>query len=120
MSHNKKAAQKRWRDKSTEYRAEYQREWRRNNRSTINRYQNGWRHGMNKALYDELFNKQNGLCACCGTDTPGGNNAKSFCIDHDHRTDVIRGLLCHTCNAGIGFLGDTYEAVMRAAAYLKP
>jgi len=39
-------------------------------------------------------------------------------IDHDHRTGQVRGLLCHTCNAGLGMFKDNIELLHRAIMYL--
>ncbi|MCP4994783.1 MAG: hypothetical protein GY934_13530 [Gammaproteobacteria bacterium] len=40
-------------------------------------------------------------------------------VDHCHRTHAIRGLLCRTCNSGIGLLKDDPTIVAKAAAYLR-
>jgi hypothetical protein len=39
-------------------------------------------------------------------------------LDHDHKTGVFRGWLCHQCNTGLGMLGDTRAALLRTLAYL--
>jgi hypothetical protein len=64
--------------------------------------------------YSDLFQKQNGVCAICGT--PGGK--KRLCVDHDHQTGKVRGLLCDNCNVGIGRLKDNSELCHRASLYL--
>lgn len=64
--------------------------------------------------YTVMLKKQKGVCAICGK-----QGARALAIDHDHTTGKIRGLLCGKCNTGIGMLGDTFETVRRAAAYLK-
>ncbi len=74
--------------------------------------------------YLEMERRQDSKCAVCGTTDSGTyrglNNTKSrFCIDHDHVTGKIRGLLCLNCNTGIGRLGDNLEGVEAAAAYLR-
>lgn len=61
-------------------------------------------------LYD-----QGNVCAICSTDTP---TEKGWCVDHDHATGKVRGILCSKCNSGIGFLGDDPDTVKRALAYL--
>ena len=43
---------------------------------------------------------------------------EKICIDHDHKTGKIRGLLCHYCNSGLGLLGDTIERVTNTIEYL--
>lgn len=76
-------------------------------------------YGITPEQYDDLLEAQRGRCACCGTDEPGGRRRNTFHVDHDHKTGRVRGLLCHSCNIGIGALGDTLEGVERAAAYLR-
>lgn len=76
------------------------------------------RYGISIEQYDELLLAQDGKCACCGSNTPGGYGT-TFRVDHDHTSGAIRGLLCQSCNAGIGFLGDTVEGVTQALAYLQ-
>ena len=39
-------------------------------------------------------------------------------IDHNHRTGQVRGLLCPTCNAGLGHFKDTPQLLVKAASYL--
>jgi hypothetical protein len=53
-------------------------------------------------------------CECCGKKP---NDA--LCVDHNHETGEIRGLLCRQCNAGIGLLQDTCEGVENALNYLR-
>jgi hypothetical protein len=40
-------------------------------------------------------------------------------IDHDHATGKARGMICNSCNAALGLIGDDPETLMRLAAYLK-
>ena len=65
----------------------------------------------------ELLLKQGNRCAICRTAEPMGHG--KWCIDHDHKNGRIRGLLCHSCNVGIGFLADDPERLRRAAEYIE-
>jgi hypothetical protein len=56
-------------------------------------------------------------CECCGGPPNGGKGG--LCLDHDHVTSAFRGWICHRCNLGIGLLGDSLQAVERAAKYLQ-
>ena len=48
----------------------------------------------------QLFIKQQGVCAICHKSI----EIISSCVDHDHKTGKIRGLLCVTCNTRIGYI----------------
>ena len=67
--------------------------------------------------FDRLLAEQNGQCAICGTDKPGRYGR--FCVDHDHRSGKVRGLLCHNCNHGVGKFKDSAARLNSAAAYLR-
>jgi len=73
--------------------------------------------GITLNQYESLLLAQSGVCALCGTSDPKGRGA--FHVDHDHVTGVIRGLLCHACNTGLGKLGDDPLRVSRAIQYLE-
>ena len=72
--------------------------------------------------YKEMFITQNNTCAIClNPETSvhhksGVNNVLS--IDHSHKTNKVRGLLCRKCNMAIGLLRDNPEIVLRAYNYL--
>lgn len=69
--------------------------------------------------YDEIGERQGWRCALCLKDKP-------LCVDHDHRCcpgyrscgRCVRGLLCQSCNRGLGLLGDDGATVDRARSYL--
>ena len=52
-------------------------------------------------------------CEICGI------KEGKLCIDHDHVTGVIRGVLCHSCNSSIGHFRDNPELLRKAAIYLE-
>lgn len=76
-------------------------------------------YNMTLADYNVLLEDQDGTCAVCEGANADSVKNKRLTVDHDHRTGKVRGLLCFTCNTSIGKLGDTYEALQRAADYLK-
>lgn len=46
------------------------------------------------------------------------HNEAKLCWDHDHKTGLHRGWLCHYCNVGIGFLKDDISILKSAIMYL--
>jgi hypothetical protein len=68
-------------------------------------------------LWDRLFLKQGSKCAICG-----GVEIKhvyGWPTDHCHSTGDIRGILCTSCNSGLGLFKDDIKRLQAAIAYLK-
>jgi hypothetical protein len=82
-------------------------------------YKLRWRYGASLEIYEKLLVEQGGLCAICKTNNPVNKHKKRFCIDHNHSTGKIRGLLCDNCNKGIGCLKDSKDLVLSALEYLS-
>lgn len=61
-----------------------------------------WHYNITREEYNELFNNQEGKCAICGRHQSEINHR--LCVDHDHATQEIRGLLCKRCNTVLGQL----------------
>jgi Recombination endonuclease VII len=76
-----------------------------------------WRYGITLAEYEALLAEQGGGCAICGATDPGSNRRYLF-VDHDHSTDLIRGLLCANCNLALGKFRDDPSLLRKAADYL--
>lgn len=81
------------------------------------------RYGVDSFMYEQMLAEQGGACAICKTTDAGIHNGsgkvKAFDVDHDHKTGVVRGLLCNRCNRGIGMLGDDTRTLLNAHAYLS-
>jgi hypothetical protein len=71
-------------------------------------------YGITIEQYWEMVNQQNNLCAVC-KNPPNINN---LAVDHCHKTGKVRGLLCQSCNSGIGKLRDNKELLLAAIQYL--
>lgn len=64
---------------------------------------------------DQILIKQNHRCSICGKsliETKRG-------IDHDHKTNKVRSILCDWCNKGLGFFFDSPELLRKAATYIE-
>lgn len=71
------------------------------------------RYGLTKTQYQNLFVTQNGVCAICSKAT-----IKKLAVDHDHKTKIVRGLLCANCNIGLGHFKDDINLLAKAIGYL--
>lgn len=72
-------------------------------------------YGITEVDYQAISARQGGLCAICGRP----DSERRLCVDHDHETGRVRGLLCKHCNMAIGQMGDSSESLRRAAEYLE-
>jgi hypothetical protein len=78
-------------------------------------------HSTTREELDALLAAQDGSCAACGDDL-----AEGYHVDHDHSCcaaaascgSCIRGLLCKSCNVGLGFFRDDVTRLLKAADYL--
>ncbi|GAH69631.1 unnamed protein product [marine sediment metagenome] len=80
-----------------------------------------YKYGITLAEYDKMVEKQKGVCAICGlpeTYSVTMGYARRLCIDHDHKTGKVRGLLCLKCNCRLAALDDK-EFLEKALDYLK-
>lgn len=74
-------------------------------------------YGMTPDDYAEMISQQDHGCAICETTDWGGKTGEPH-IDHDHVTGGIRGLLCASCNYGLGCFKDDAVRLRDAADYL--
>lgn len=80
-------------------------------RSYIRKYA----RGVTREQYDSMVLAQNGVCVICS----GVSNNKELAVDHCHVTNKVRGLLCDSCNRGIGLLKEDILILHRAIEYIS-
>lgn len=71
-------------------------------------------YGITLEDYNRMFDEQSGLCAICRVALDTTAN-----VDHDHKTDNVRGLLCRSCNLALGHFQDSKESLKAAIRYLE-
>ncbi len=72
------------------------------------------KYGITPEVYETMLIEQRGVCAICG-----GVDSRKLAVDHCHSTGRVRGLLCGTCNRGLGNFRDSTELLERAKGYLS-
>lgn len=96
-----RASSKAWREKNIERHAD-------NNAR--------WKYGIEHGTYDQMFSSQNGVCAICGD---AHETERRLHVDHCHTTNKVRGLLCNSCNNGLGRFKDDPVKLRAAADYVE-
>jgi Recombination endonuclease VII len=70
------------------------------------------RYGITAAEYRMLTARQDGRCAICCRQP----RTRQLVIDHDHKTGLVRGLLCHRCNHELLRAAHESADILRGAA----
>ena len=81
------------------------------------RQRKGWevrrRYGIDIDHWESMREEQGHACAICG------DKQAALVVDHCHESGEVRGLLCNSCNKGLGFAKDSEEILMGMINYLK-
>lgn len=75
-------------------------------------------YGFSWSDYEKMFDEQKGCCAICRSKISNARTSRLF-VDHNHETDKVRGLLCHSCNLGLGLFKDSPKLLQNAIKYLS-
>lgn len=79
---------------------------------TARRYRYRKKYKLTEAGLAALIAAQGGKCKICGDAMPRPH------VDHCHKTNKVRGVLCCRCNIGLGMFRDSVSRLKAAAAYL--
>jgi hypothetical protein len=75
--------------------------------------------GLDPDMIEVHFMAHSGLCDICGRRADEANTrVKRLSIDHDHDSGAFRGLLCGSCNTGLGSFRDDTKLLAGAIKYL--
>lgn len=87
-------------------------------------YDRAKNYEITREALQQLAKDQDYRCAICGY--PKGKsldyrigNINQLCIDHNHATNQVRGLLCRGCNYAIGLLKEDPQRFVKAMVYLE-
>lgn len=116
-----KVARDRYLKKNRKIIAQRTKDWRQNNPEFLKERRPHWHrktiYGISELQFMQMYQKQNGKCAICSHKPK--ENQKNLCVDHCHSTGKFRGLLCQSCNRGIGLIGESTEKLTKAIKYLE-
>ena len=105
----------------SEYQKKYHAEYKTREITRGERFKRNLRtnYQMTPEEFNAHWDVQQGRCAICeSVMLPRGRSSKAVAVDHNHATGAVRGLLCRTCNTGIGALHDDPDILISAAEYL--
>jgi hypothetical protein len=71
-------------------------------------------YGLSEIQVKEMLNQQKCKCIICSSNIQMG-----YHIDHCHKTNKVRGLLCQKCNQAIGLLKESESLFFKAAKYIR-
>lgn len=72
-------------------------------------------YNLKPGEYDGVYAFQGGKCAICRRAT---GKSRRLSVDHDHKTDKVRGLVCQPCNDMLGHMRDNQRLFRNAIQYL--
>jgi len=103
------------REENIEMARKRDREWNKRNPEKVRDHRIRGQYGISAKEYDAIIDRAGTLCPICG---------KSFgeippCLDHNHSTGKIRGVICGLCNSGLGFFRDNLDILLNAVEYLR-
>lgn len=82
-------------------------------KKTLRKWHLAKKYGLTPEQFESMLLAQNNVCAICS------NRRKAMCVDHDHSTGEVRGILCRRCNALLGLIEDDTARLARAIQYLN-
>jgi hypothetical protein len=127
---------KEWYRKNKKKKLSYDVEYRKKNIKRVRRYKRNWarkdslkhpvlysrarhlksKYGMTEKDYNKLWDKQKGLCALCFLPLIDQRNS---CIDHNHKTSKVRGILHQRCNLILGVIENNMQDIQLFINYLR-
>jgi Recombination endonuclease VII len=94
----------------------HHRAWVRLKRAEKHGYETAKRYGLSPEDYQRILEFQGKRCYICQRAT---GRSKRLAVDHNHKTGLVRGLLCSVCNHMLAHARDDPEFFERAAFYLR-
>lgn len=76
------------------------------------------KYGMRRTDFDTMMKDQDKCCFLCKKDLSILPRQKQH-VDHSHSTGKVRGILCISCNHGLGKFQDNPELLRKAATYIE-
>ena len=79
---------------------------------SVRKYHLAQRYGLTESTLNGLYDKANNVCQVC-------SSSKDLCIDHNHKTGTVRGILCKCCNTALGMLNEDVVRIRKLIQYIE-
>jgi hypothetical protein len=114
----KEKAKQRWAENP-----DYFRNWKKNNPDKVRAQYRMQRYGITIEEFQKMVVEQRNRCAICRkpetiVDKRTGE-VRALAVDHDHKKNKVRRLLCRRCNSGIGMFEENIKLLSKAIKYLE-
>ena len=104
----------------------YTKKYSENHKKEKSEYMKEWflnkRYGITKAIYNQMLEAQNYLCAICGKPETSFDKkhktARLLSVDHNHKSGKIRALLCTRCNHTLGRINEDINLLQNIINYI--
>ena len=110
-----KKAMKKWRTNNPEKAKEADRRWRVNNPDKLRNKHLKRKFGITLEQFNLMFDSQKGRCQICDKH----EEEKLLAVDHNHRTGMVRGLLCNNCNLSLGLINEDIKILQNMIKYIQ-
>jgi len=112
-----------WEKANSNKRRAREQAWKKSNPDKIRDRTLRRRFGITLEQYNQILISQNDVCKICSKPETAfdsiNNKVRSLAVDHCHKTNKVRGLLCSNCNTAIGLLQDDPQLTQSATDYLR-
>ena len=81
-----------------------------------NEYRKESRYGITQEDFNNMLVEQNNVCKICSNEF---KSTKDTHVDHCHKSNIVRGLLCNSCNMALGQFNDNTDNMDNAIRYLQ-
>jgi hypothetical protein len=96
---------------------EYHKNWWLKNQNKRSNYNLKCKYGVTVEQKNKMMLLQNNKCYCCGNEF--GEDFKNSCVDHNHKTNIVRKILCKRCNLALGMVNEDCNYIMKLYKYAK-
>ena len=76
-------------------------------------------YGTNSKYYYDKLKEQNNSCAICKKEFDDSTTYRQINMDHNHKTNKVRGILCSPCNRALGLLKENKTIIINMIKYIE-